>query len=91
MVVIADAALSWVDGTAGRTLAAYAGAVALTTAPMGYLPLAAFFASLVLAVLTGASLALLVCTGCNAGHRISARRDVVVTACALCAYRRGRT
>lgn len=85
-VVIADTALLWADGTGGWTLAAYAGAVALTAALMGRVPFAAFFVSLVLALLTGASLALLVCTGCNAGHRISARRDVVVTACALCAY-----
>ncbi|WP_066936315.1 response regulator transcription factor [Microtetraspora fusca] len=79
----ADTALLWLDGTRGWTLAAYAVAVALTMAAMNRLPFAAFLAALVLAVLTDGSLALLVCTGFQAGHRISARRDVVVTACAL--------
>ncbi|MGI5488590.1 sensor histidine kinase [Microtetraspora malaysiensis] len=85
-VVVADAALLWLDGTQGQTLAAYAAAVALTMAAMNRLPFAAFLAALALAALTGGSLALLVCTGFQAGHRISARRDVVTTACALSAY-----
>ncbi|MGP3918803.1 sensor histidine kinase [Nonomuraea sp. 10N515B] len=85
-VVVADTALLWLDGTAGWLLAAYAVAVALTMAAMNRLPFAAFLAALALAVLTGGSLALLVCTGFQAGHRISARRDVIVTACALSAY-----
>ncbi|MGW0483585.1 sensor histidine kinase [Nonomuraea sp. NPDC003214] len=85
-VVVADTALLWLDGTQGWMLAAYAVAVALTVTAANRLPFAAFFAALALAVLTGASLALLACTGFQAGHRISARRDVVVTACALSAY-----
>ncbi|WP_052422552.1 sensor histidine kinase [Nonomuraea candida] len=85
-VVAADTALLWLDGTRGWTLAAYAVAVALTMAATNRLPFAAFLAALALAVLTGGSLALLVCTGFQAGHRISARRDVVVTAGALTAY-----
>ncbi|MEU9830223.1 histidine kinase [Streptosporangium sp. NPDC048047] len=85
-VMVADTALLWLDGTQGWMLAAYAVAVALTMAAMNRLPFAAFFAALALAVLTGGSLALLVCTGFQAGHRISARRDAVVAACALSAY-----
>ncbi|MFI7704231.1 sensor histidine kinase [Nonomuraea sp. NPDC049480] len=85
-VVVADTALLWLDGTQGWLLAAYAGAVALAMAAMNRLPFAAFLAALALAVLTGGSLALLTCTGFQAGHRISARRDLVVTAGALSAY-----
>ncbi|MEV4114936.1 histidine kinase [Nonomuraea sp. NPDC049695] len=85
-VVVADTALLWLDGTRGWTLTAYAAAVALAMAAMNRLPFAAFLAALALAVLTGGSLALLACTGFQAGHRISARRDVVLTAGALSAY-----
>jgi signal transduction histidine kinase len=85
-VVVADTALLWLDGTRGWTLAAYAVAVALTMAATNRLPFAAFLAALALALLTGGSLALLICTGFQAGQRVSARKDVVVTACALSAY-----
>ncbi|WP_171074511.1 sensor histidine kinase [Nonomuraea basaltis] len=85
-VVVADTALLWLDGTEGWTLAACAVAVALTMVAMNRLQFAAVLAALVLAVLTGGALALLACTGFQAGHRISARRDVVVAACALSAY-----
>ncbi|MFC7592086.1 histidine kinase [Nonomuraea antimicrobica] len=85
-VVVADTALLWLDGTRGWTLAAYAVATALAVAAMHRLPFAAFLAALTLAVLTGGSLALLACTGFQAGHRISARRDALVTAGALSAY-----
>ncbi|RVX44982.1 signal transduction histidine kinase [Nonomuraea polychroma] len=85
-VVVADTALLWLDGTGGWALSAYAMAAALTMAAMNRLPFVAFLTALALAVLTGGSLALLICTGFQAGHRISARRDVVVTACALSAY-----
>ncbi|WP_188196188.1 sensor histidine kinase [Nonomuraea sp. SYSU D8015] len=85
-VVVADTALLWLDGTRGWPLAAYAVAVGLTMAATHRLPFAAFLAALGLAVLTGGSLAVLACTGFQAGHRISARRDAVVTACALSAY-----
>ncbi|MFF3438593.1 sensor histidine kinase [Streptosporangium sp. NPDC002721] len=85
-VVVADTALLWLDGTDGWRLAPYAVAVALTVAVAGRLPFVAFLVALALAVLTGGSLALLVCTGFQAGYRASARRDLVVTACALSVY-----
>lgn len=85
-VAAADTALLWLDGTGGPPLAAYAVAVTLTMAAMHRLPFGAFLAALTLAVLTGGSLALLVCTGFQAGHRISTRRDVAVTAGAFTAY-----
>ncbi|MER6007897.1 histidine kinase [Nonomuraea angiospora] len=85
-VVAADTALLWLDGTQGLPLAAYAAAYVLTMAAADRLPFASFLAALALAVLTGASLALLACTGFQAGQRISTRRDVVVTAGAFTAY-----
>ncbi|MEU8379868.1 histidine kinase [Streptosporangium sp. NPDC048865] len=86
VVVVADTTLLWLDGTRGWTLAAYTAAVALTTAATNRLPFAAFLAALALGLLTGGSLALLLCAGFQAGRRVSARKDVVVTACALGAY-----
>ncbi|MEV0622995.1 histidine kinase [Nonomuraea sp. NPDC050404] len=85
-VVAADTTLWWLDGTRGWTLAAYALIVAITMTAMNRLPFVAFLAALALALFTGGSLALLICTGFQAGHRISARRDVVLTAGALCVY-----
>ncbi|GAA2848231.1 hypothetical protein GCM10020220_042190 [Nonomuraea rubra] len=86
VVVVADSALSWLDGMGGWALVAYAVAVALTMAARGRLPFAAFLAALALALVTGGSLALLVCTGFQAGQRLSTRRDLVVTAAGLIAY-----
>ncbi|GAA1014582.1 hypothetical protein GCM10009556_049180 [Acrocarpospora pleiomorpha] len=76
----------WLDGTARWTLAAYAVLTALAMVMSRRMPFVAFLAALTLAVLTGGSYALLVCTGYQAGHRVSARRDVVVTVGATIAY-----
>ncbi|GAA3018752.1 sensor histidine kinase [Streptosporangium longisporum] len=85
-VAVADTALLWLDGAGGWTLAAYAVSVASVMAAVDRLPFAAFLAALALAVFTGGSLALLVCTGFHAGHRVRTRSDVVVTAVVLAAY-----
>jgi signal transduction histidine kinase len=85
-VVVADTALLWLTGQRGWLLAAYAVAVALTMAATSRQPYAAFLSALTLAVLTGGSLALLACTGFQAGHRISSRKDVAVTAGAVITY-----
>lgn len=61
-VVIADATLLRLDGTAGWGLAAYAVLTGLVLALSVRLPSVAFMVAVSMAVVSGASLALLVCT-----------------------------
>ncbi|SEH02720.1 Signal transduction histidine kinase [Nonomuraea solani] len=82
-VVIADATLLWLDGMA---FAGYAVLTALAMTAARRLPLAAFLAAVTMALFTGGSYALLVCTAYEAGQRISTRRDVVVIAGAVVAH-----
>ncbi|MEV0386007.1 histidine kinase [Nonomuraea sp. NPDC050643] len=85
-VMIADAVLLWLDGTAGWTPAAYAVLTALAMTVSRRLPFVAFLAALTMAVFSGGSYALLVCTGYQAGQRITARGHVVATGGAVLAY-----
>ncbi|RJL27156.1 sensor histidine kinase [Bailinhaonella thermotolerans] len=85
-VMVADTALSWLDGSRGWAAVTYAVAVALVMAAMRRLPFAAFLAAVGLALFTGGSLALLVFTGFQAGRRIPARGEAVAAAGVLGAY-----
>ncbi|WP_165977261.1 sensor histidine kinase [Nonomuraea diastatica] len=85
-VAAADTALLWLVGTEGWALAAFAAVTGLAMAVSPRRPLAAFLVALSLAVLTGGSYALLVCTGYQAGHRISWRRDAIVAFVATVAH-----
>ncbi|TDE42607.1 hypothetical protein E1295_27470 [Nonomuraea mesophila] len=81
-VAAADTALLWLDRAEGWALAVYAVATALAMAVSPRRPLAAFLVALTLALQTGGSYALLVCTGYQAGHGISARRDMILASLA---------
>ncbi|MGP3936798.1 sensor histidine kinase [Nonomuraea sp. KM88] len=85
-VAAADTALLWLAGTEGWVLAAFAAVTGLAMAVSPRRPLAAFLAALSLAVLTGGSYALLVCTGYQAGRRMSARRETIVAFAATVAH-----
>ncbi|MEU7852781.1 histidine kinase [Nonomuraea sp. NPDC049141] len=86
VVVIADATLLWLDGTTGWGLVAYAVLTALVMVLGARMPFVAFVVAIPMAVVSGASLALLVCTSYQAGRRMLARRDAVVTIGVVVAY-----
>lgn len=86
VVVLADATLLWLDGTTGWGLAAYAVVTALVMALSVRVPFLALVVAVPMAVVSGASLALLVCTSYQAGRRMLSRRDAVVTIAVAVAY-----
>jgi signal transduction histidine kinase len=85
-VVIADVTLLWLDGTAGWGLVAYAVLTALVMVLSVRMPFVTFMLAVSMAVVSGASLALLVCTSYQAGRRMLSRRDMVLTIGATLAY-----
>jgi signal transduction histidine kinase len=85
-VVIADSALLWLGGTAGWALAAYAVLTALVMVLRDRVPLVAFLITLPMALLSGASLALLACTSYQAGRRMLTRGEVALTVGAAVAH-----
>ncbi|MEU6720160.1 histidine kinase [Nonomuraea sp. NPDC046802] len=85
-VAIADTTLLWLAGMPDGPLVAYAVLTALAMLASRRVPLVAFLAAVTMAVLDGGSYALLICTGYEAGRRISRRRDAALATVAVIAY-----